>query len=254
MEPPTSPLPESHLSRIITDRSLVSKGKAGKEDALRRLLLLYQHAIRRFLLKVARDENCAEEVADKFLDKLRSGAVCQHWVGTRGHRFRDYLKQSVRNEFKNFLRARRGLCQVPLDLTLVPSRDQLPGAAEDEELLSELRQSILDHAWKALKEDAQTILRIWAELNGELGEQPAEGHRRSYKRLAARLAEQTGRVFTPAALRQQVHRARERFAGFLRGAVAEMLKDPTPGAVTAELCALGLYEVVRDFSSESMKG
>ncbi len=43
---------------------------------------------------------------------------------------------------------------------------------------------------------------------------------------------------TPAAVRQAVHRLRERFAELLRSHIADTLEDPTPAAIDAELLAL----------------
>ena len=63
--------------------------------------------------------------------------------------------------------------------------------------------------------------------------------------LAARLGELLGKPYTAAAARQQLHRAREKFADLLLNEVAESLQKPTVEALEQELLDVGLLDYCR---------
>jgi RNA polymerase sigma-70 factor (ECF subfamily) len=79
------------------------------------------------------------------------------------------------------------------------------------------------------------VLRLRADRPDETSEQ-----------LAARLSEKLGRTVRPDAIRQQLRRARLRFADLLIAEVAGGLDDPTPERIEDELIALGLLGSVKD--------
>ena len=66
---------------------------------------------------------------------------------------------------------------------------------------------------------------------------------------AARLSQATGKTFRADAARQQLRRARARFAELLLEEIARTLDQPTPERVQEELIELGLMDYVRDFLS-----
>ncbi len=114
----------------------------------------------------------------------------------------------------------------------------------EEEDLAVWRGAVLDLAWKALEEYdrthagsiAWTVLRLRADFPDDDMEQ-----------LAARLSAKTGKPFRSAALRQQLRRARLRFAQMLVEEVAAGMDDPTPDRVEEELRDVGLFLYVSDF-------
>ena len=65
--------------------------------------------------------------------------------------------------------------------------------------------------------------------------------------LANRLTQATGRPIRAEATRQQLRRARVRFAEHLLEELAWSLDDPTPANVEDELIELGLMDYVRGF-------
>jgi len=71
--------------------------------------------------------------------------------------------------------------------------------------------------------------------------------------LAQRLTEQTGTNYTAANVRQQLHRAKFRFAQFLVQEVGNSLDWPIPDEVEEELIDLGLIKYVRDFLPDDWK-
>lgn len=65
--------------------------------------------------------------------------------------------------------------------------------------------------------------------------------------LAAELAKRTAVALSPAALRQQLHRARTLFAELLLQEVRDGMDDPRPECVEQEIVDLGLLPYVREF-------
>jgi RNA polymerase sigma-70 factor (ECF subfamily) len=63
--------------------------------------------------------------------------------------------------------------------------------------------------------------------------------------LAEKLSERLGRPITAVAVRQSLHRARDRFADFLLDEIRHSLDDPTPDRLEEELRDLGLYDYCR---------
>ena len=79
-----------------------------------------------------------------------------------------------------------------------------------------------------------TVLRFRAEHPGL-----------SSPKMAEQLAAALGRTWTPEALRQVLHRARQRFAEVLLGEVAGSLSSADPEALENELNDLGLLTYCR---------
>jgi hypothetical protein len=71
--------------------------------------------------------------------------------------------------------------------------------------------------------------------------------------LAARLTERTGRTLRVDCLRQQLHRARERFAQFLVEEVARSLNRPTAQGIEDELRETGLMPYVSDYLTDDWR-
>ena len=117
-------------------------------------------------------------------------------------------------------------------------------AATDDELTAAWRRSVLQVTLAALDEQQRsqpgnvfgTLLRLRIDHPDDDGEQ-----------LTARLAEATGRSFRAEAVRQQLRRARLRFAQLLVEEIARGLSEPTPERIEDELTETGLMEYVRDF-------
>ena len=63
--------------------------------------------------------------------------------------------------------------------------------------------------------------------------------------MAEQLAAQLGKAMTAVALRQTLHRAREKFATLLLEEVVQSLDNPTPEQLEQELIDLGLLEYCR---------
>jgi hypothetical protein len=152
------------------------------------------------------------------------------------------LAVAAHNLVRNYWQRKRKQAGVDLDIGALAAPEATPEV--EAEAAAAWRQSMLDLAWKALEDYERatpgsvswTVLRLRAEHPGD----DSEG-------LAARLSQRTGRPFRPDAIRQQLRRARVRFAQALLEEVARGLDDPTPQRVEEELIEVGLMEYVQDF-------
>jgi hypothetical protein len=109
--------------------------------------------------------------------------------------------------------------------------------------LASWKQTLLGLCWHALEQHerdhpgsvAHTVLRLKAEHIDEDSEA-----------LARRLSEKLGKPVRADAFRQQLRRARVRFAQALLEEVARGLDDPSPLRVEEELIETGLMVYVQD--------
>jgi RNA polymerase sigma factor (sigma-70 family) len=242
--------PASRLDAIATSWSLIRRAHAaGQEksavEARNALVLRYARAIRRFVGGIMERPEDADELAQEVMVRLLRG----DFAGADPDRgsFRGLLKTAVRNMIRtDWARRARGR-SASLDMDLF--------AAEDDERLERSwlgawQQTVLDHAWAALREverqnpgqAAHTILKLRAEFPEETSEQ-----------LAARLCERLGSSIRPDAARQMLRRARLRLAEILVAEIEAGLDSPTPERVEEELAALELLDHVRDFLPDDWK-
>ncbi len=201
------------------------------------LVLRYRRAIRSYLGALLRNDEDADDVAQKFLEKMLKGAFDN--VRPERGRFRDYLKKSVRNEALAFLK-KKGR-EVPIGLE--PAADTL-GPSVDDRWNEDWRKTVLDGAWKAL--DAYQNQRPdnhFTSLLRMISEQPEADS----ETLADRLAEVSGQRLQASAVRKQISRARRKFAQLVVEEVKLTLQGPTPDEVEEELVEVGLMPYLRDY-------
>jgi RNA polymerase sigma-70 factor (ECF subfamily) len=202
------------------------------------LVLCYARAIRGYVGAMITDSHDADELAQEVVLRLLRGDFAG--ADPQRGRFRDLLKVSVRNQVRTFLdkKKRRG----GVDLDVNQFSDDTDDA--DPEWDQTWRNNVLDHTWSALEQHqrdhkgsvAFTVLRLRADHPDDDSPQ-----------LAQRLSQAVGKSVNAAAARQQLHRARFRFAQLLLEEIARSLSDPSPARVQEELAALGLLEHVREF-------
>jgi hypothetical protein len=94
---------------------------------------------------------------------------------------------------------------------------------------------LINRTWQALA-DAQPTFRAVLFLHVQQPELPSP-------RMAEQLASQLGRPFTPANVRVQLHRAREKFADLLLDEVAASLGVPTEEGLIEELQYLQFLKI-----------
>jgi DNA-directed RNA polymerase specialized sigma24 family protein len=244
-ETPNLPGKETRLDQIATNWSLLRLAHQNSVTAAgaarNALVLRYSGAIRKFLGILVHQEQDADELSQEILVRMLRGDFARA-APERG-RFRDYLAVAARNLVKAYWsrKARQTGQDLDVNQFAAPEADESP---YDDQLIATWRRSLLDMAWSALEEYQRThkgsvsftLLRLRADFPDDDSEQ-----------LAARLSEILGRPVRADAVRQQLRRARLRFAEFLLEEVARGLDDPTPERVEEELIEIGLMDYVRDF-------
>jgi RNA polymerase sigma factor (sigma-70 family) len=220
--------------------SMVSAGEARNA-----LVLRYLPAVRRYVRALVQNEEDANDVAQDIVVRLLAGDFAG--ADPNRGRFRDLFKVAIRNMVRNYWSRQKRRRGTPLDLSnLAEEQDEA-----DDPWLASWRRSVLDLAWKALKQQqerragnlAYTLLRLRTEHPGDTSEQ-----------LASRLSQKLGKPVRADALRQQLRRARLQFADLLIAEIGKSFDDPTPEKIEGELIALGLLEFVRDLAGKAEGG
>jgi RNA polymerase sigma factor (sigma-70 family) len=238
------------LEDIATEWGLLEQAHGdadGAAAARNALVLRYARAIRNYVGALVKDPQDADEVAQEVLVRLLRGQFAA--ANPERGRFRNMLAVAAHNLVRNYWQKKRRQAAVDLDVGALPAAE-LPAEAEAQAAAA-WRQSMLDLAWKALEEYehatpgsvAWTVLRLRADHPSDDSEQ-----------LAGRLSQKIGRPVRPDAVRQQLRRARVRFAQALIDEVARGLEDPAPWRIEEELIEVGLMEYVQDFLPPDWRG
>jgi RNA polymerase sigma-70 factor (ECF subfamily) len=229
------------ISRIETLWTVVGQAHGGDGDVLtaqRQLLERYGGAARRYLLAATRDVDVADELFQEFAVRFLHGRLRGATQG-RG-RFRDFLKGVLSHMVADHCKSAR---RRPLYLTPDHPEPAAQTAVSEEDVvfLTGWRDELLARSWSALeaseKESGQayfTVLRYRADHPDD-----------SSTEMADRLSQVLGKPVTAPAVRQILHRARERFADLLLEEIAQGLDNPTDEALEAELIDLSLLDHCR---------
>jgi RNA polymerase sigma-70 factor (ECF subfamily) len=230
------------LSLIPTLWSLVHRAHHGPAEvansARQQLLERYRGAVYRYLRKVLHEPDASDEVFQEFALQLVHGGL--RGADPRRGRFRNFVKGTLFHLIADYRKQRREWPEpLPGDAAALAGDPE--GAASDPRFVESWCDELLARAWAALAaleatagQPLYTVLRFRAD-------HPAT---RS-PRMAEQLTAQLGKPFTAAGVRQILHRAREKFAGFLLDEVAQSLRNPTGEEVEEELAELGLLDYCR---------
>jgi RNA polymerase sigma-70 factor (ECF subfamily) len=225
---------EHRLSRISTMWTVLRQAHDGPADvvaaAQHALLERYGGAVHRYLLAIVRDPHAADDLTQEFGLSLVKGAF--HKADPQRGRFRDYVKTALFHLVTHYHRQQTGRVQLlapdSLKLSNVASRDDVAERQFDESW----REELLARAWEALAE-AQPVFYSVLRCRAAHSEWTAA-------QLANELSRQLDKPFSAAAIRQSLHRARDKFAELLIEEVAESLECPTVEQITEELGELNL--------------
>lgn len=236
------------LEAIETQWSLVRKAhhatattsfRSDSAKAKEALVLRYSTAIRRFVAAIVRDETDADELAQEVVLRLLQG----DFAGAnpdRG-RFRDLLKTAIRNMVKNLWSARSRRRETDIGDEAVAAEES---ASELDELWTQSwRDNVLDIAWSRLQQYEQATA---GNISHQLLRIRTEHVDWDMDQISRELSELTNREISPNTVRQQLRRARIRFAEFVVEEVAHGLSESDVGRVHDELVSLGLFEYVKD--------
>lgn len=228
---------EQRLSRIATLWTLVRQAHAGSgapvADAQQRLLERYSGAVYRYLLGAVRDPDIADDLFQEFSLRLLRGDF-KNAHPERG-RFRNFLKTAVFHLIVDYQKRRR---PRQLDSAIPePTVDAASVAESERQFLASWREEMLDRAWQALHDfEKQTGQPYHAVLRFR-----TEHPLLSSAELAQQLSAHLGKNYTVNAVRQALHRSREKYAELLLHEVAAALRSDNREELEQELIELELH-------------
>jgi RNA polymerase sigma-70 factor (ECF subfamily) len=236
------------LTGIETARGLLCDAKGAGSAAVvsrQHLVLLYHGAAFRYLVGVLHDTEAAREIAQDFALRFMRGDFLQ--ADPERGRFRDYLKVVLRNMATDYWRkAGRDKQRGPL-----PEESVLADATSDraavEGLSAGLREELLSQTWEALAQyERETGRPYYTVLSFKVNARAANPDRpASTAELVKQLSPRLGRDINENALRQALHRAREKFAELLVEEVLRSLLHSQPDRLEEELGELQLLDYCR---------
>lgn len=231
--------PSANLGDIATHWTVVRQahqgGGASVDRAKEELMERYGGAVYRYLLGALRDGHAADDLFQEFALRFLRGDF-RNADPQRG-RFRDFVKTALYHlivDHQN--RRRRGPAPLPAQELADPDKPDL--YYSEQEFLASWRAEVLGRTWQALDEAGQPffdVLRLRAE-EPDL----------SSAAMAERLSVRQGRPLTAEWVRQNLKRARERFANLLLDELARSLDDPSHARLEEELIDLGLLGYCQD--------
>jgi DNA-directed RNA polymerase specialized sigma24 family protein len=231
------------LSHISTLWSVVCRAHQEPAESMRsaqqQLIERYGGAIRRYLHGALRDPDAADEVFQDFAVRFVKGSL--RGADPNRGRFRDFVKGVLSHLVADYYKRRRVRFQ-PLDSRCPePAVDAATAAELDQEFVKSWRDELLLRSWVALNQVEQqtgqpfyTVLRFRAEHPDIASPQ-----------MAQQLSAQLGRTLTDVAIRQTLHRARQKYADLLIEEVAHLLESPAADQLEQELIELDLLDYCR---------
>ncbi len=228
---------DQNLSQIGTIWSMVYSAHQGAGEAVtqaqQQLMERYSGAVYRYLMGALHDRHAADDLFQEFALRFVRGAF-RNASPERG-RFRDFVKTSLYHLIvDHHKRKHKGPQALPVeDIGAEPAVTDSHDF--DAEFLHSWRQEILCRTWEALARSSQEgppfyrVLRLRAEKPDA-----------SSADMAAELSTALGKPVSADWVRQNLRRARERFAGLLLDELAGSLAKPTRDRLEQELLDLNL--------------
>jgi RNA polymerase sigma-70 factor (ECF subfamily) len=230
------------LDLISTLWSVVCRAHQGSAaattSARQQLLERYGDAVRRYLRKVLRDSDAAEEVFQEFALRLVHGDL--RGADPRRGRFRDFVKGTLFHLIADYRKEQREWPgPLPADVAALVANPE--DAEADRQFVASWCDELLARAWAALAQsEASTGQPLYAVLRFR-----ADHPEMRSPQMAGLLATRLRRPFTAVGVRQLLHRAREKFAALLLDEVTHSVESPTVEHLEEELSELGLLDYCR---------
>ncbi len=233
---------DQRLSLIPTQWSLIHQAHCGPpevvDSARHQLLERYGGAAKRYLRKVMRSNDAADEVFQEFALGVLHGDL--RGADPKYGRFRSFVKGTLFHLIADYRKRQRRwpgpLPAVGCDPALMPDDPEC-----DAEFIESWRDELLARAWAALAaSDTRPDQPFYAVLRFR-SDHPKTRSPEAAEQLTARF----GSRCTAEWVRQVLHRARQKFAELLIEEVAHSLELPTDERLEQELIELGLFEYCR---------
>jgi RNA polymerase sigma-70 factor (ECF subfamily) len=230
------------LEHISTLWSVVCRAQGGEPleaaEAQRVLLLRYAPAVRRYLLGALRDPEAADDLFQEFSLRLLRGDLKN--VDPERGRFRHFVKGVLYHLIVDHHRRRGRDRQLPEEAP-EPAAPVEGTADADRELLSSWREQALNGAWQALEQIQRQTGQAFHAVLRLRADQPDLSSGAMSEELTRRL----GKPVSSAWVRQNLHRAREKFVELLLDEVRQTLEQPSVEELERELIDLELFEYCR---------
>ncbi len=210
-----------------------------------RFMMIYGPALRSYLLAIlrrARDEQGVDDVMQDMLIKVAEKGF-PAFDPARG-KFRNYLKEIVRNAALKRLRHRAGK-ERQTDMTVLEKLVQSVPDELETALKDDWRQCVLNQAWRALERHQREAGR--GNLAFTVVRLSVDHPECDQRELALKAGGLSGQALTPEAFRKQLSRARRIFANLIVAEVQQTLDSATAAEVYEELADLGLLRYVADY-------
>lgn len=207
---------------------------------INRFVLRYIEAMRHLLVLVVKDEDDARDVLQGFLIKVVERGFRSDVP--RSGRFRDYLARSLRNAaMDHFRQAKPTQASETLLAQIESERDS------HEDLWKRSWTScLIDRAWQKLEHHQYTQK---GSLQHSVLRFAVDNPSLDSKQAAAKFAESQHVSVTPEAYRQQLSRARRKFAQLLTEEVRQTLEAPSAAELEEEIATLGLQSYTQRYQS-----
>ena len=233
----------AHLSQIQTQWSMILQAHQGPSEeadaALDALIRRYGGAVHRYLLRVTKNPETAADLSQEFALRFVRGDFRR--ADPRLGRFRSFVKTTVLHLVIDHHRRNRNRPLSLIDDAPEPA-SSAPDLLELDRRFTECwREELLDRAWAELERSERetgrpfhTVLRLRAD-RPEL---------RSPE-MALMLSATLNKAIDAGWVRQNLHRARERFVELILNEVAASLGSDDANCVDEELIDLGLWDYCR---------
>lgn len=233
----------SRLSQIETLWSIVGIAHgAASQDAVRsaqeELLNRYAPVVHRYLQGAVRDADVASDLLQEFALRFLRGDL--RGAEKKRGRYRDFLKGVLFHLIADHhRRCRRN--PLPLPERFDPCDDAKLEFGDDIRFVEDWRHLLLSRTWNQLADFEKQNGQPWHAL---LQFRASHGELRSAE-LAEHFSRDLGKTVSADWVRQNLHRAREKFAAILVDEVLQTLDQPTLEQLELELIDLGVIEYCR---------
>ena len=231
----------SRLDMISTHWTMFDRAHHATDEAAAtaraNLLARYGGAVRRYLLGAVHDPDTADDLFQEFAYRFLHGDY--RGASPERGRFRSFLKGVIAHLVADFCnRRKRQAPGLPEDL---PDPVATSTSDDDRLFLESWRDELLVKTWESLAEvEARTGQGFHTVLRCRVDHPNLRS-----PELAEQVGKRLDRPMTAAAVRQLLHRAREKFGELLRQHVTASLSTDDPEDVDRELSDLGLLHYLR---------
>ena len=202
------------------------------------MLNRYAPVVHRYLLGAVRDADAASDLFQEFALRFLRGDFCG--AEEKRGRYRDFLKGVLYHLIVDHHR-RRSKSPIPLPERFDLAEDIDLEFSDGKQFVNDWRRELLSRSWNALSDFEQQNAQPWHAL---LQFRVSHGELRSAE-LAAQFSQHLGKTVSADWVRQNLHRAREKFAALLVDEVLQTLHQPTLEQLELELIDLEVIEYCR---------